>query len=68
MERSTPSWPPDVSILLRRQNGCLQDPKLSHLAYCPRCLLPMHPSWYPKHSEKECHEFQLETIRKIHVE
>ncbi len=62
--RQVPRWPPNVSKLVRK-NGMLLDPKRRHLAYCPTCLLDMHPSYFSKHSESECLSFQLEIVEDV---
>ena len=68
LERTSPPWPPDLSMLIQKDSGLLQHPAKRHLAYCPRCLLDMHPSYYAKHSDKECREFQNETVGFVHEE
>lgn len=55
-------------MLIQKDSGLLQHPAKRHLAYCPRCLLDMHPSYYAKHSDKECREFQNETVGFVHEE
>ena len=65
-ERDVPAWPPNKRKLVVHENGCLQDPTRYLLAYCPDCLLPMHPSYFPTHKlVKECESFQLELVEVV---
>ena len=65
LKRDVPAWPPDRKRLVLRENGCLQDPARG-LAYCPDCMLDMHPSYFPKHKSTpgECEFHKLDLIEE----
>jgi hypothetical protein len=63
LERTVPRDPLEIQDqLVPHENGCLLDPNFPGLAYCPRCWLSMHESYYPKHDQKECELVQLEEV------
>jgi hypothetical protein len=66
LERDAPAWPPDRKLVLH-ENGCLQNPIRHGMAYCPNCMLDMHPSYYPKHKSTpgECEFHKMDLIEEI---
>ena len=65
LARDEPEWPPDRSKLILHENGCLQDPTRYALAYCPKCLMTMHPQYFKDHTEVECRALQMELVREV---
>lgn len=66
LERVLPWDPLDIrDKLVQHESGCLLDPSFPGLAYCPKCWLSMHESYYPKHDRRECELVRLEEVQEV---